>query len=666
MYKQYSQFTGNSIVNYITERTTLIFIDFEAFSCNPLYPSEIGCVRVSNFQPVATLHAFISKQSYHEVINQKEVADIFHITKKITGIPVPWSAEFQQCQLCVKYDKNLLQFGQLLVQFCTASSQVLRNGLGKDINVQIFSEFEQNSDYIFLAKGIDLEHQILSQMMGIQNKVVEADDVHKQFFRKPLTFENLHSNRIFDFCSFHKNVPNANLNKIKHCALDDAVYLAKLFLHLVPKQVEENVEHINGLNNQMNNNQLKNIKQNNFGQIYNNGQINFGQTNNNGQIHYNGYVQQNAIQIPNQFQQQYLPQNITANQFNTNNQNIQYQQQNMQRPQYPFKPTGNNNNLQQNISFNNEQHQFNMQQRQQFQQQANQLPIYSQYMGQITQVPIQNNLNSIQNIQINPIQQQTTQQVQNAPLQLNQQQNQFNKQNIYGKIDVTCISDMHGEYNRLNLPGGDLLICAGDFLYSGDNYQTSVNDGLIFCQWLNNQRYLVKILVAGNHDLVFEKNEVQIRQFLQQYPTIRYLVHETINIEINGIKLQIFGSPYYEYHPSKVPQAFINDTDLRNRILSNIPQNTDIVITHGPSYGMCDQNYKDISCGSQQLKQALEQIKPKLHIFGHIHEANGIMSSRNTHHINAAIMSVGFSRDYSVIPIHYTSFSWFPYNNTLE
>ncbi|CAL5970913.1 Conserved_hypothetical protein [Hexamita inflata] len=208
---------------------TLLFIDFEAFSCNPLYPSEIGCVRIQNGCIVASLHSFMNPTNF-AIIRGTKTETQFHITKKITGIPVPWSNEFQQCQPCVKYNGNLQSFGQLLTQFCTASSQVLRSGLRKNISVQIFSEFEQNNDYIFLAKGIDLENKILSNMMGIENKVVEAEDIHKKFFQKAMTFENLHSSRSFDFCAFHKKVPNKNLNKMKHCALDDALYLANKFV----------------------------------------------------------------------------------------------------------------------------------------------------------------------------------------------------------------------------------------------------------------------------------------------------------------------------------------------------------------------------------------------------------------------------------------------------
>ncbi|CAL5970906.1 Conserved_hypothetical protein [Hexamita inflata] len=234
--------SGNQLINQISKTTTLIFIDFEAFCTTPLYPSEIGCARVQNGQIVAMLHAFMSPSNLDVIKNSKD-ANQFYFTKKITGIPAPWMPQFNKCKPCIKYEENLQQFGKLLIQFCTANSTELKNGLGKDIGVQIFSEFEQNDDYVFLAKGIDLEKKILSKMMGIENKVVEADDVHKKFFDEAIVFENLHSNRNFDFCDFHKKVPSTNPDKIKHCALDDAVYLAKLYLHLEPTKIDvESVE----------------------------------------------------------------------------------------------------------------------------------------------------------------------------------------------------------------------------------------------------------------------------------------------------------------------------------------------------------------------------------------------------------------------------------------
>ncbi|CAL5988104.1 Conserved_hypothetical protein [Hexamita inflata] len=224
--------TKINLIDLISNKTSFIFIKFEDF-CSPSYPSEIGCARVQNDCIVATLHTFITPTNCTEM--QSCIKSV-QISQKTTGIPVPWSIEFQQCQPCVKYDQNLLQFGQLLIQFCTASSSVLKNGLGKDINVQIFSDFEQNNDYVFLVKmqkiETNIENKILSGMMGIKNKVVNVNDVLKKFFKLQLTFEHQYTNRKTNSCAFHKKFPNqsARLRKILHCALDLALYLAEKFV----------------------------------------------------------------------------------------------------------------------------------------------------------------------------------------------------------------------------------------------------------------------------------------------------------------------------------------------------------------------------------------------------------------------------------------------------
>ncbi|CAL6034172.1 Conserved_hypothetical protein [Hexamita inflata] len=222
--------SGNQLINSVTYNTSLIFLDVQAYSSNPLYPSEIGCARVQNGKLLATLHTFISPSNLIEISQSKELSAQFYITKKLyTGIPVPWFNEFKKCQPCVKYEQNLQQFGSLLTQFCTASSQTLKNGL-ENVNVKLLGEFEEHSDFMFFAKGIDLENKVLSHMMGLENKVIETEQVYNKYFHEKIVFKNLHSHREFDFCAFHQKCPNDNPEKMKNCALDNAMYLAKIYL----------------------------------------------------------------------------------------------------------------------------------------------------------------------------------------------------------------------------------------------------------------------------------------------------------------------------------------------------------------------------------------------------------------------------------------------------
>ena len=68
-----------------------------------------------------------------------------------------------------------------------------------------------------------------------------------------------------------------------------------------------------------------------------------------------------------------------------------------------------------------------------------------------------------------------------------------------------------------------------------------------------------------------------------------------------------------------------------------IPANTDILITHGPPYGILDKNRVGFSAVCQSLKRAVKRIQPKLHVFGHIHEAGGMVEMEGTTFVNACV-----------------------------
>lgn len=55
------------------------------------------------------------------------------------------------------------------------------------------------------------------------------------------------------------------------------------------------------------------------------------------------------------------------------------------------------------------------------------------------------------------------------------------------------------------------------------------------------------------------------------------------------------------------------------KLWSMIPENTDILVTHGPPYGILDTNIQNQHTGCPHLLQRVLAIKPRLHVFGHIH-----------------------------------------------
>ena len=105
-----------------------------------------------------------------------------------------------------------------------------------------------------------------------------------------------------------------------------------------------------------------------------------------------------------------------------------------------------------------------------------------------------------------------------------------------GIMKLHIISDTHTKHRELNLPGGETLIHAGDFMSSGH----SVREFEEFLQWMNGQDYTHKILIAGNHDRILEIEPELAKSILDGFPKITYLQDEGCTID--GINF--YGSPW--------------------------------------------------------------------------------------------------------------------------
>ncbi|WBL22034.1 metallophosphatase domain-containing protein [Zunongwangia sp. HRR-M8] len=190
---------------------------------------------------------------------------------------------------------------------------------------------------------------------------------------------------------------------------------------------------------------------------------------------------------------------------------------------------------------------------------------------------------------------------------------------------LVSISDTHNKHEDLHLPDADILIHCGDFTEGGSKKET-----LNFLEWFSKQPYQHKILVAGNHDFYLEKHQQEISNIIPN--NIVYLEDSGINIE--GITF--WGSPYT---PSNVNWAFALERGRAIRKRWNlIPQNIDILITHTPPYGILDesQTYKNIGC--EELLKHVVNIKPTLHLFGHVHDDFGKKNIGPTLFVNSAVM----------------------------
>jgi len=185
-----------------------------------------------------------------------------------------------------------------------------------------------------------------------------------------------------------------------------------------------------------------------------------------------------------------------------------------------------------------------------------------------------------------------------------------------------AIADTHGFHRSLEIPAGDILVHAGDLTRHG-----TLDDVQEFNDFLGSLPHPHKIVIAGNHDICFEIYRKACEELLTNCV---YLQDQEVIID--GIKF--YGSPW---QPWFYDWAFNLERGPEIRAKWDlIPENTDVLITHGPPYGLGDLTARGDSTGCQDLLEVIDQIKPKLHIFGHIHEGYGMTSNRDTTFINAS------------------------------
>lgn len=196
-------------------------------------------------------------------------------------------------------------------------------------------------------------------------------------------------------------------------------------------------------------------------------------------------------------------------------------------------------------------------------------------------------------------------------------------------IRLILISDTHEQHEALGtLPEGDVLIHAGDYTYTGSKAAKAK-----FLDWFYSQPHKQKIFVAGNHDFKEPKAPSSVSM---DGTTTHYLFDS--EIEIEGVKF--WGSPYT---PRFGDWAFMYDREEGLHLWDKIPTGTDVLITHGPALGFRDRvaGYRE-QVGCLGLRNAIMEIKPKLHIFGHIHGSYGEETFNGTHFVNASICNEAY------------------------
>lgn len=195
-------------------------------------------------------------------------------------------------------------------------------------------------------------------------------------------------------------------------------------------------------------------------------------------------------------------------------------------------------------------------------------------------------------------------------------------------MKIVLVSDTHGSHEALVVPAGDLLIHAGDLTRTG-----TLSELEAFADWLRALPHRHKLLIAGNHDFCCERQPEATRAVLAEFV---YLVDEAVTIE----GLNFYGSPWT---PQFFDWAFQKPRGPElAAVWGRIPAGTDILITHGPPKGILDWTVSGDRAGCADLADTVAELAPRLHVFGHIHEAVGHETHGATTYVNASSVDLGY------------------------
>ena len=188
---------------------------------------------------------------------------------------------------------------------------------------------------------------------------------------------------------------------------------------------------------------------------------------------------------------------------------------------------------------------------------------------------------------------------------------------------VICVADTHCHHWDILVPPGDLLIHAGDMTNTGSPEELA--DAL---RWFGKLPHPHKVLIAGNHDWLFQLDPEAARALVPA--GVHYL--QDSGCEIEGVR--VWGSPV---------QPWFNDLAFNrsrgaeiDRHWALIPPGTNLLVTHGPLHGKLDLIGNVEHGGCEMLLKRVTELKPHMHVCGHIHEGYGIARMGPTLLVNAS------------------------------
>ena len=205
-------------------------------------------------------------------------------------------------------------------------------------------------------------------------------------------------------------------------------------------------------------------------------------------------------------------------------------------------------------------------------------------------------------------------------------------------LKIVSISDTHTMHKDIKVPDGDVLVHCGDWTNKGEIY-----DIKRFLDWFSSQSHKHKVFIAGNHELSLEGvDRNKSLNLIKSYTNDNLHFLESSSVTIEGYKF--YGSPHTPYF---FGWAFNLN---RGKVIANewakIPDDVNVLITHGPPYGILDlvedntyNKGKDLHQGCEELTKRISYLRElELHLFGHLHTDGGkSIKIKGVTYANAAI-----------------------------
>lgn len=227
------------------------------------------------------------------------------------------------------------------------------------------------------------------------------------------------------------------------------------------------------------------------------------------------------------------------------------------------------------------------------------------------------------------------------------------------KVRIVCMSDTHSftPHIKFSIPDGDIFVHAGDFSRCGAEEEV-----IEFNNWLGKLPHKYKVVIAGNHELSFDPKFTQAKSsnIVKSIPALGYSRHEISeavsgqdvrkkltncfyledeSLELFGLKL--YGTPWQPKFHNWAFNLPRGEACLKQ--WNMIPDNTDILITHTPPLGHGDLCCTGVRAGCVELLSTVQKrVKPKYHVFGHIHEGYGITTDGSVIYVNASTCNINY------------------------